>query len=140
MIKTPFFLSRLPSSISVYDENNVEIDFKKIGVLMSGNGIEIMEKQVWIGESRLPVRLMIGLVPPQVYQQRVGRKKKEEKKKGRKTKEKTMQLLHFNLCITNADAKKLPLEKIMPCIGFAGRWNCSSKIGSPSFQYTPCRK
>ena len=118
--KNAFFLSRLPSSVSVYDEDDVVIDFKKIGVLMSGNGIEIMEKQVWIGESRLPVRLMIGLVPPQVYQQRVRRKKNEEKKRGRKTKEKTMQLLHFNLFITNANAEKLPLDKIMPLYRF--RW------------------
>jgi len=118
--KKAFFLSRLPSSISVYDENDVMIDFKKIEVFMSENGIENMEKQVWIGESRMPVRLMIGLVPPQVYQQRVRRKKDEEKRKGRKTKEKTMQLLHFNLFITNADAEKLPLEKIMPLYRF--RW------------------
>ena len=118
--KKAFFLSRLPSSVSVYDEDDVVIDFKKIGVFMSENGIEIMEKQVWIGESRLPVRLMIGLVPPQVYQQRVRRKRNEEKKRGRKTKEKTIQLLHFNLFITNADAEKLPLDKIMPLYRF--RW------------------
>jgi hypothetical protein len=118
--KNAFFLSRLPSSITVYDENDEEIDFKKISVFMSENGIEVMEKQVWIGETRLPVRLMIGRVPPQVYQQRVRRKKREEKKKGRKTKEKTMQLLHFNLFITNADAGKLPLDKIMPLYRF--RW------------------
>ena len=31
-----------------------------------------------------------------------------------------MQLLHFNLFITNADAEKLPLEKIMPLYRF--RW------------------
>jgi hypothetical protein len=115
-----FFLFRLPSSVSVYDENGVEIDMKKIGDFMSENGIETMEKQVWIGEAKLPVRFMIGLVPPQVYQQRVRRKRQEEKKKGRKTKEKTMQLLHFNLFITNADVEKLPLDKIMPLYRF--RW------------------
>jgi hypothetical protein len=118
--KNAFFLSRLPASISVYDENGIEVDFTKIRTLMSKNGIKIMEKQVLIGESRLPVRLMIGLVPPEVYGQRVRRKKKEEKKKGRQTKEKTMQLLGFNLFITNADAEKLPLDKIMPLYRF--RW------------------
>ena len=118
--KNAFYLSRLPASVSVYDENDEKIDFKKIGDSMSKGRIEIMEKQVWIGESRLPVRLAIGLVPDEVYQQRVRRKKKEEKDRGRKTKEKTMQLLHFNLFITNADAEKLPLEKIMPLYRF--RW------------------
>jgi hypothetical protein len=118
--KKAFFLSRLPASISVYDENGNEIDFSSLNTFMMKNKIEKMEKQVLLGENRLPVRLMIGLVPPQVYQQRVRRKKQEEKKKGRKTKEKTMQLLHFNLFITNADAEKLPLDKIMPLYGF--RW------------------
>ena len=118
--KRAFFLSRLPATITVYDENERELDFKKLGTFMSENGITIMEKQVLIGENRLPVRLMIGLVPPEVYQQRVRRKKKEEKKKGRQTKEKTMQLLGFNLFITNAHADKLPLDKMMPLYRF--RW------------------
>jgi hypothetical protein len=118
--KNAFFLSRLPASITVYDEDGQEMDFKKLGAGMAENGIKIMEKQVLIGENRLPVRLMIGLVPPEVYQQRVRRKEKEEKKKGRKTKEKTKQLLGFNLFITNADAEKLPLDKIMPLYRF--RW------------------
>ena len=112
--KKAFFLSRLPASITVYDEKEIELDFKKLGIYMAENRIGIMEKQVLLGENKLPVRLMIGLVPPEVYQQRVRRKKMEEKKKGRKTKEKTMQLLNFNLFVTNADAVKLPLEKIMP--------------------------
>ena len=118
--KNAFFLSRLPASISVYDENGKELDFKKIGVLMSENRTEIMDKQVYLGEDKLPVRLMLGLVPPEVYAQRVCRKKKEEKTKGRQTKEETKQRLIFNLFVTNADAEKLPLEKIMPLYRF--RW------------------
>ena len=118
--KGAFYLSRLPASVSVYDKNGKELDFKKIRTSMSENGIEVMEKQVLIGEAKLPVRLMIGLVPPEVYQQRIRRKEREEKKKGRQTKEKTKQLLYFNLFITNADHDKLPLDKIMPLYRF--RW------------------
>jgi hypothetical protein len=118
--KRAFFLSRLPASITVYDEDENELDFKKIRTSMLKNGIEVIEKQVLIGEAKFPVRLMIGLVPPEVYQQRVRRKEKEEKKKGRKTKEKTKELLGFNLFITNADDQKLPLDKIMPLYRF--RW------------------
>jgi transposase len=118
--KNAFFLSRLPATISVYDENENKLDFEKHVTLMTKNGMSIMEKQVWIGEAKHPVRLMIGLVPPEVYQQRVRRKKEEEKKKGRQTKQTTKQLLHFNLFITNTDAEKLPLDKIMPLYRF--RW------------------
>jgi hypothetical protein len=115
-----FFLSRLPASVSVYDEEGVKLDFEELRIYMVENGIEIMEKQVLIGESQFPVRLMTGLVPPEVYQQRIRRKNAEEKKKGRQTKQTTRQLLHFNLFITNADDQKLPVEKIMPLYRF--RW------------------
>lgn len=118
--KNAFFLSRLPATVSVYDEDGQKLDFKKIEVFMVENGIDIMEKQVLIGESQFPVRLMIGLVPPQVYQQRIRRKNKEESKKGRQTKQTTKELLRFNLFITNADDQKLPIEKIMPLYRF--RW------------------
>jgi hypothetical protein len=118
--KKAYYLSRLPASVTVYDENEKELDFKELRTLMLKNRIEVMEKQVLIGEAKLPVRLMIGLVPPDVYQQRIRRKEKEEKKKGRQTKQKTKQLLYFNLFITNADDTKLPLDKIMPLYRF--RW------------------
>jgi hypothetical protein len=123
--KRAFFLSRLPASITVYHEDEKELDFKKLRTLMLKNRTEVIEKQVLIGEAKFPVRLMIGLVPPEVYKQRIGRKEKEEKKKGRQTKEKTKQLLYFNLFITNADQEKLPLDKIMPLYRF--RWQAVSE-------------
>jgi len=50
--------------MAVYDENNEEIDLKKIHAFMTQNGIKILEKQVFIWrKEQLPVRLVIGLVP-----------------------------------------------------------------------------
>jgi hypothetical protein len=118
--KEAFFLSKLPSHLLVYDEKGVEIDFKNLYVFMEKNGIEKIEKQVFIGENKVPVRLVIGLVPIQVYQQRVRRKQEEERKRGRQTKDRTKFLLHFNLFVTNVQASILPLEKVMPLYRF--RW------------------
>jgi hypothetical protein len=115
-----FFLSRLQSLTRVYDENRRELDFKKLYASMSKNGIERCEKRVLIGEKKLPVRLIIGLVPEEVYQQRIRHKEKEEIKKGRKTKEQTKFLCRFNLFITNADEDQLAAEKVLPLYGF--RW------------------
>jgi hypothetical protein len=115
-----FFLSRLPASVSVYEEDGRKLDFKKLESFMSKNKIEQMEKQVWIGEKKMPVRFIIRLVPDSVYEQRIRRKKEEEKRKGHVTKEKTKLLLRFNLFVTNADATKLPVDKIMPLYRF--RW------------------
>jgi hypothetical protein len=86
--KEAFFLSKLPSHLLVYDEKGVEIDFKDLYVFMEKNGIEKNEKQVFIGENKVPVRLLIGVVPIHVYQERARRKQKEEKKRGRQTKDK----------------------------------------------------
>ena len=87
---------------------------------MSKGRISYCEKQVFIGKEKVPVRLYIGLVPTEVYQVRMCRKQKEEKKKGRQMKKRTKCLLQFNLFVTNLDTKKLPAEKIMPLYRF--RW------------------
>jgi hypothetical protein len=118
--KEAFFLSRLPSHLLVYDEKGVEIDFKNLYVSMTDTGVEKSEMQVLIGENKVPVRLVIGLVPDQVYQERMRRKQKEEKRRGRQTQDRTKLLLHFNLFITNAEAQILPSEKVMPLYRF--RW------------------
>jgi hypothetical protein len=116
-----FFLSKLLTGVSVYDENDVEIDFQKLHVSMTKNGIEKSENHVLIGsKDKMPVRLVIELVPPHVYEQRVRRKQKEDAQKGRKMTDKTKFLLHFNLFVTNVEASVLPLEKIMPLYRF--RW------------------
>lgn len=118
--KGAFFLSRLHSSITVYDENGYEIDFEKCLTNMKSLAVEKFEMQVFPGKEKLPVRLYIGLVPQSVYAERLRRKQQAEKKRGSQMKEKTKLLLNFNLFITNADKENLPLEKIMPLYSF--RW------------------
>jgi hypothetical protein len=115
-----FFLSRLHSNTIVYDENNVEIDFKQLYAFMSKNGIKQLEKSVFIGKDRLPVRLIIGVVPEEVYEQRIRHKQKEGRKRGRQMSGQMKFLCHFNFFMTNAEEEKLPLDKIMPLYRF--RW------------------
>jgi transposase len=118
--KEAFFLSRLKSDVPVYDMNGEEIDFEKLYKKMIGRKAGHCEKQVLTGAGKVPVRLYIGLVPPAVYQERVRRKRQEEKKKGCQMKKRTSFLLQFNLFVTNVDAKTLPAEGIMPLYRF--RW------------------
>jgi hypothetical protein len=118
--KEAFFLSKLQSHLLIYDETGVEIDFKNLYAFMTKNGIEKMEKQVFIGKEKLPVRLVTGLVPLEVYQERLRRRQKDEMRRGRQTKDRTKFLLHFNLFVTNVEAKILPAEKVMLLYRF--RW------------------
>jgi len=81
---------------------------------MTKNGISTCERQVFIGENRVPVRLVISIVPPEIYQQRIRRKEKENKRKGHQTKEQTKLRFHFNLFITNVEATILSSDQVMP--------------------------
>ena len=93
----------------------------KLYSFMTKNRIERLEMQVFIGSTeKEQVTLVIELVPEQIYQERLHRKEKEEKKKGRKTRDKTKFLLHFNLFVTNVDSEILPREKVLPLYRF--RW------------------
>jgi hypothetical protein len=112
--KGAFFLSRLNTLTTVYDEKGIEIDFQKLYNSMIKNGIARTEKQVLIGKIKLPVRLVIILTPDQVYEERIRRKEKEAKKRGLKTKEKTKIMYHFSLFITNIESSQLPADKVMP--------------------------
>jgi hypothetical protein len=112
--KNAFFLSRLHTSVAVYDENNIRVDFQKLYDFMTKNGIEEMEKIVFMGKNKFPVRLFIKLAPPKVYEERIRKREKEAKKRGQKTKENTKCMYHFNLFITNIKSSKLPANKIMP--------------------------
>ena len=117
------YLSRLPASTTVYLENGIKLDFQKLERLMTDNKIEKLEMQVFIGENKLPVRLMIGLVPPAVYQERVRRKEAEKKEKGvkRRKKQRYFSILIFTLPMqTNQNYR---LIKSCRCTGFAGKWS-----------------
>jgi len=116
-----YFLSRLQSGVLIYDEKGEnEIDFEEIYDLMTENRIGTCERNICITKEKLPVRLIFGLVPQEVYQERIRRKQQEEKKRGRQMKKKTKHLLHFNLFITNAGAEILHAEKVMTLYRF--RW------------------
>jgi transposase len=107
-------------SVLVYDDEGKEVDFKKCLAEMNRQGVEQCEMNVFIGKDRLPVRLYIGRVPPEVYEQRLRRKSREGKKKGWQMKERTKAMLWFNLFITNVEEGRLPAEKIVSLYRF--RW------------------
>ena len=85
---------------------------------------------VFIGEKEMiPVRLIIDIVPGEVYQKRVMKTEKENKKKGHKTSEEYKARAHFNLIITNIPEDDLPDGQVCS-IKHVGRWNWSLRFGS----------
>jgi hypothetical protein len=103
--KGAYFISKLSPSIAVYEKKKelfVELDFVKLNKLMTQCKIQRLDKQVFIGEKdKLPVRLIIELMPEAEVIKRIKKVEKENKKRGNKTSEKYKNRAHFNLFITN---------------------------------------
>jgi hypothetical protein len=90
--------------------------FNKIYTQMQQGRMERMELPVWVGrERKIPVRLILRLVPNQVCEKRIRDKEKENRKKGKGAiADETGIRLRFNLFITNAREKDLPAENVFP--------------------------
>ena len=106
-----FFLSRLNAKIIVYQmkENKIEeLDFGQLYKMMKKNHIERLDKEVYIGkEEKLPVRLVIELMPDEVFNTRMQKINKYNKKKGHQTSKDYCNRARLNLFITN-----IPIEMI----------------------------
>ncbi|MDR0744310.1 MAG: IS4 family transposase, partial [Tannerella sp.] len=76
--KGAFFLFRLPSSVSVYNDQKERFSFNKLYRQMQQSSINEMVLSVFVGEGRkIPVRLAVRLVPDEIYEQRLREKEKE---------------------------------------------------------------
>jgi hypothetical protein len=106
-----FFLSKLNVKINVYQirvNDFEELDFGQLYKMMKKNHIERLDKEVYIGkEDKLPVRLVIELMPDEVFNIRMQKINKYNKKKGHQTSKDYGNRARFNLFITN-----IPLDKI----------------------------
>jgi transcription termination factor NusB len=108
------------------------LDFDALHQYLLKNKIDRMEKNVFIGaEEKLPVRLVIALVPQSVYDSRIrkrnnknkniGKTRKSKSKSGKYTiSDKSKIRAHFNLYISNIPAQELSIESI--CNLYSARW------------------
>jgi hypothetical protein len=114
--KEAFFLSRLDASTNVYKLSGEQVSFKDIYKSMRTNGLVEKELSVFIGKTtKVPVRLILQLVPEEVYDKRIREKTSKSKGQGRgQLTEETKTRCRFTLLITNADETLLPAEKMYP--------------------------
>lgn len=109
-----FFLSRLNVKCHVFkDHEQTAISFKKLYGEMIQQEISLLELNVRVGiKEQLPVRLIVELVPDEVYKQRIRKIEKQNKKTGFKTSDDYKARCRFNLFITNVEGKDLPKEAV----------------------------
>jgi hypothetical protein len=111
-----YFISKLNTQVVVYEfinEQYQEIDFKKLYQQMKETNCFIKELDVYIGKvKKIPTRLIIELVPQEVYEQRIRQKNKNAKKSGYQMRDSFKAQQNFNIFISNIEKEKLPAKSI----------------------------
>jgi len=109
-----FFLSRLNVKCYVFKEyEETTISFKELYSQMTRIKKSLVEFSATVGsQERLPVRLIVQLVPEETYKERIRKIEKQNKKSGYKTSDDYKSRCRFNLFITNVEEKDLPKEAV----------------------------
>ena len=116
-----WYLCRLNHGTGVKNAKTGRIlDFAKLEKEMRKNGVEIMDKMVLLSERNYPCRLVIEILPENVKEERIRKRKILNKKKGRKSSKKTWARTGFNLFLTNCPNRMLSTSEIRRIYGI--RW------------------
>lgn len=108
-----YIISRLNAKTKVYEPNGEEISFEKVYQWMLQNQIAHVEKQVLIGhERKIPVRMILDIVPEGEYLKRMSKINIYNRKKGHQTTDDYKARARFNLFITNIDDKDVPSDEV----------------------------
>jgi hypothetical protein len=136
MEQEAFFLSRLESTTNIYDESDNLICFKELYNSMQSSGIIEKEMPVYVGKStKISARLILRLVPQEVYEQRIREKTLKSKKQGRgQLTQETKNRSWFNLFITNAKESQLSAKQIFFLYRFRWQIELQFKIWKSIFK------
>ena len=109
--KEAYYISRLYTNTNIYDSNNdTLINPSSIYNRMKRHGLSYLEMSVHISEKRLPVRLIVELLPKNEVEKRLAKTRKEAKKKGREVSENYKSRARLNLFITNVPQEWLSTQ------------------------------
>jgi hypothetical protein len=110
--KGAYFISKLNTQIAVFELKNkvyIPLDFKKLNKKMEKMACKTIELEVFIGkDKKIPTRLVVQLIPEDVYEERIRKNKKENLKKGCQMRAEYAHRQHFNCYITNIEKGILP--------------------------------
>jgi len=134
-----YYISRLHHSCNVYThkEGDEKIDFGKLYHQMTVNHQDPRDVIVYLGKDRIPSRLIIALMPEEIYEKRIRERQKKVKyqpkaksrskdkkkreewnatekgKKGYQLSDEFKSRAHFNLFICNIESQDLSTDEII---------------------------
>jgi len=117
-----YFISRLCYSSNVYATQKAikPMDFGLLYEQMKNGEIQHKELNVFVGKKRMPLRLIVALLPKEVQEERVRKRNKENKKRKQKTTDEFKARAYFNLFICNIPIEALTKEEV--CNLYRVRW------------------
>lgn len=122
--KGGFFISRVRANAIVYEMKDgklQQLDFKVLYERMKKHQLSRIEKDVFIGNTpKIPVRMIIDLLPDAVYEERIRKTNRSHNKQGYNSSEKFKLRSRFNLVITNVPQTVLPTD-VIPAL-YRIRW------------------
>jgi hypothetical protein len=109
-----YFLSRLGFNVNVYLTADADEPIKLIRhINRFGNGSKTVEFNVFLGQKhRIPIRLIVYRLPPDVYRKRQKAAIKAAKRKGRSISLSYLKFLKYAFYITNVPATLWPMEAV----------------------------
>ena len=110
-----FFISRFGSKTNAYEiQTEEEISFKQLYSTMIKGHISQMEKTIYAGKAeRVPLRLIIETVPVEVYEKRIRKIEKDNKRFGFTTSDDYKARCHLNLFITNVESEDISIDQVI---------------------------
>jgi hypothetical protein len=109
-----YFLSRLSFNVNVYLTIDAKEPIKLIQhINRFGDGGKTMEFNVFLGQKhRIPIRLIVYRLPPDVYRTRQKTAIKAAKRKGRSVSMSYLKFLKYTFFITNVPVTLWPMEAV----------------------------
>lgn len=120
--KEAFFISKLYHNVSVRLNQGDErkVDFQAVYYEMINTKKTHLDLNVYIGKKKRPVRLIVVLMPEDVYQKRINRARKNNKSLGYSISDEFKSRAHFNFIICNIPETQCSWETI--CDLYRVRW------------------
>lgn len=108
------FVCRLNTNIAVFNSLKERISFTKIYEQMKSKGLIQLDLKVLIGHGKFfPIRMVLSIVPEDVYEKRIRKIETKSGRRGYKTSKETKTRNRFTIFITNIDSSKASIDDVV---------------------------
>jgi Transposase DDE domain len=116
VLRKAFYISRLDHKINIYtlkkNGRYKELDRKKIHAYLKRTGLLARELEVYIGEDKVPVRLIAEMMPEEELNNRLAKARKGARRRGTGLSDRYIAAASLNLFVTNVPLQWVAAKEI----------------------------